>query len=102
MREKTVEQYLCRRVKEVGGKAYKLVSPGNDGMPDRLVCLPGGKVIFVETKAPGKTPDPRQLYRHLELLRLGLLPWTVDSKERVDQFILCEAEEVMPNDIPAV
>lgn len=54
MRESTIEAYLRDRVKELGGKAYKFVSPGNDGVPDRLVCLPGGRAVFVELKAPGK------------------------------------------------
>lgn len=40
--EKDVEQYLCKRVKEMGGKAYKFVSPGNAGVPDRLVVVPTG------------------------------------------------------------
>jgi len=87
MRETTIERYLCQRVKELGGKAYKLQCPGSDGMPDRLVCLPGGRVFFVETKSPGKTPNPLQACRHLELLRLGFTAWVCDSKEMVDHFI---------------
>ena len=48
MKEKEIETYLRMRISSFGGRAYKFVSPGNDGVPDRLVCLPGGKVIFVE------------------------------------------------------
>ena len=92
MRETTIERYLCRRVKELGGKAYKLQSPGNDGMPDRLVCLPGGRVFFVETKAPGQKPRPLQVCRHLELLRLGHTVWVTDSKDTVDRFIQVDAK----------
>ena len=54
MREKIIEQHLVMAVKNSGGIAPKLVSPGFDGMPDRLVLLPGGKIGFVEVKAPGK------------------------------------------------
>jgi len=68
MREKTIEQHLVKAVKNSGGIAPKLVSPGFDGMPDRLVLLPGGKIGFVEVKAPGKEPRPLQVARH------GLLP----------------------------
>ncbi len=44
MLEKMIEQKLRNEVKALGGRAYKFVSPGNDGVPDRLVVLPGGKV----------------------------------------------------------
>ena len=44
MREKIIEQHLVKAVKNSGGIAPKLVCPGFDGMPDRLVLLPGGKI----------------------------------------------------------
>ena len=47
MREKQIEQKLVRAVKNMGGIAPKLVSPGFDGMPDRIVLLPGGHIGFV-------------------------------------------------------
>ena len=50
MREKDIEKYLRDRVRSIGGKAYKFVSPGNDGVPDRIVILPGRPPIFVELK----------------------------------------------------
>lgn len=56
MREKDIEQYLVKQVKNNGGKAYKWVSPGNDGVPDRIVIFPR-TIIFVELKAPGKKAD---------------------------------------------
>ena len=61
MREKIIEQHLVKAVKNSGGIAPKLVSPGFDGMPDRLVLLPGGKIGFVEVKVPGKEPRPLQV-----------------------------------------
>lgn len=72
MREKIIEQHLVKAVKNSGGIAPKLVSPGFDGMPDRLVLLPGGKIGFVEVKAPGKEPRPLQVARHGLLRRAGL------------------------------
>jgi len=87
MRETTIERYLCRRVKELGGKAYKLQCPGNDGMPDRLVCLPGGRVYFVETKTPGETPRPLQQARFAELRELGFPVYILDDKRAVEIFI---------------
>lgn len=50
MREKDIEKILVRSVKEAGGRAYKFSSPGNDGVPDRIICLPGGDISFVELK----------------------------------------------------
>ena len=88
MRENTIEAYLRDQVKAIGGKAYKFVSPGNNGVPDRLVCLPGGRGIFVELKAPGKKPTPLQRNQQKFLHTLGFEVWgAVDSKEKVDFFI---------------
>ena len=58
MREKYIEQQLARAVKIAGGICPKLVSPGTDGMPDRMILLPGCRIGFVEVKAPGKKPRP--------------------------------------------
>lgn len=54
MKEKQIEQKLVRMAAAKGGVALKFVSPGCDGVPDRLVLFPGGKTGFVELKAPGK------------------------------------------------
>lgn len=84
MRESVIEAYLRDRVKALGGKAYKFVSPGNTGVPDRLVCLPGGRVIFVELKAPGKKPTALQLTQQRKLAELGFLTLNLDSKQKID------------------
>lgn len=83
MREKIIEQHLVKAVKTSGGIAPKLVSPGFDGMPDRLVLLPGGKVGFVEVKAPGKEPRPLQVARHGLLQRLGFKVYILDDPEQI-------------------
>lgn len=83
MREKTIEQHLVKAVKNSGGIAPKLVSPGFDGMPDRLVLLPGGKIGFVEVKAPGKEPRPLQVARHELLRRLGFKVYVLDATEQI-------------------
>lgn len=59
MREKYIEQKLVKEVKNHGGIALKFTSPGFDGMPDRLVLLPNGKLAFVgseSTRRKAKTP----------------------------------------------
>lgn len=58
MREKAVEQKLTLMVKKRGGICPKFISPGMDGVPDRLVLLPGGRIAFIELKAEGKTLRP--------------------------------------------
>lgn len=48
--EKDVERILTAEVRKAGGRSYKWVSPGNDGVPDRIVMFPGGDIEFVELK----------------------------------------------------
>lgn len=86
MLESAVEKYLKRYVDKLGGVCWKFVSPGNDGVPDRIVLL-FGKVIFVELKRPGKTPRPLQLKRHSQIRRLGFAVAVLDSLPAVDLFI---------------
>lgn len=87
MRESAIEGYLRDRVKALGGKAYKFVSPGNAGVPDRLVILPSGIVKFVELKAPGKKPTPLQEAQHRKIRKLGFEVFVIDNKGEVDKFI---------------
>ena len=87
VREKEIESYLRDRIRRIGGKAYKFVSPGNNGVPDRLVCLPGGQAVFVELKAPGKAPRPIQIHQIGMLKQLGFRVEVIDSKEQVDEFV---------------
>ena len=58
MRESVVEKKFAAEVKKRGGLAVKFVSPGFNGVPDRLVLFPGGRMAFVELKAPGETMRP--------------------------------------------
>ena len=85
--EKTIEQKLVNAVKAVGGIAPKLTSPGFDGMPDRLVLLPNGKVGFVELKAPGKKPRPIQTRRIEQLKNLGFKVYVLDNKDEIEVII---------------
>ena len=83
MREKQIEQKLVRAVKARGGICPKLVCPGLDGMPDRIMLIPGGCMCFVEVKAPGKKPRPLQLSRHRLLRRLGFRVYVLDDPAMV-------------------
>lgn len=83
MREKQTEQKLVSAVKKLGGIAPKFMSPGLDGIPERIVLLPGGHMAFVEVKAMGCKPRPLQLARHGMLRRLGFRVYVVDSLEQI-------------------
>ena len=98
MREKTIEQNLVNKVKDAGGFAPKFMSPGMDGMPDRIVLMPGGRVAFVEVKAPGKKPRPLQERRHARLRQLGFQVYILDGIEEIDK-IIDQIREEDPNGI---
>ena len=87
MREKTVEQKLVSEVKKAGGICPKWVAPGFDGVPDRIVMLPGGRIAFVEVKAPGEKPRPLQVARHVLLRRLGFRVYILDEIEKIGGII---------------
>lgn len=93
MREKKVEEKLVKAVKNMGGLAPKFVSPGFDGVPDRLVLLPHGKIAFIELKAPGKEMRPLQVRRKSQLESLGFLVYCIDSPELIGE-ILHEIQSV--------
>lgn len=83
MREKNIEQKLVSEVKKRGGICPKWVAAGFDGMPDRIALLAGGKIAFVEVKAPGKKPRPLQISRHRLLEKLGFRVYVLDSVSRI-------------------
>ena len=83
MREKTLESKLVEAVRIMGGICPKLTSPGNGGMPDRLVLLPGGRMAFIEVKGHGMQPRPLQLRRHGMLRRLGFMVFILDDVEQI-------------------
>jgi len=87
MIEKYIEKKLVAAVKKMGGIAPKFVSPGLNGMPDRIVLLPMGRITFVELKAPGKMMRPLQLRRKRQLEELGFLVYCVDSVEKIDEVL---------------
>ena len=87
MREKTIEAKLVQTVRSMGGLAPKFTSPGLDGVPDRLVLLPGGKLAFIELKAPGKELRPLQVRRKRQLEALGFLVYCIDRPEQIGGII---------------
>ena len=87
MREKTIGQKCREAVRNAGGLALKFTSSGWDGMPDRLALFPGGRMAFVEVKAPGKKPRPLQLARHRTLRQLGFRVYVLDDEKKIGGII---------------
>ena len=86
--EKKVEKYLVVRVESLGGLCVKFPPLFFAGFPDRIVLLPGGRIVFVELKDEGKKPTPLQIRVHTKLRALGFRVEVLDSKESIDEFIL--------------
>lgn len=83
MREKIVEEHLVKAIRLMGGLAPKFVSPGFDGVPDRLLLLPNGRMAFAELKAPGKQLRPLQKRRKRQLEALGFRVFVIDNTDQI-------------------
>ena len=85
--EKEIEKRLRNEVKKRGGLCLKWVSPGMDGVPDRLIFMPGRKLGLVEVKAPGKKPRKLQVKVHRMLERLGFEVDILDGADQIDDLL---------------
>ena len=84
--ERDIEKALVKRVKDLGGMADKFTSPSKRSVPDRLVILPKGRIIFVEVKNVGKKPTEAQKRDHEKRRALGCDVRIVDSFEMIKDF----------------
>lgn len=87
MRESQIERKLIQAVRDSGGLALKLVSPGLAGVPDRLLLFTGGRMAFCEVKALGEKPRPLQEYRMEQLRKLGFRVYVVDGAEKIEEML---------------
>lgn len=87
MLESTIERRLVDGVKALGGKAWKFTSPGHAGVPDRIVMLPGGRLIFVELKTKTGRLTPLQIETHNQIRALGFEVQTLYGKDYVEVFL---------------
>lgn len=87
VRERDIEKWLMSQVKKLGGEAFKFVSPGNDGVPDRLVCIPGGSVYFAELKADRGRPSGIQEWQMARLKKLGMNVYLITGMDGAREFI---------------
>ncbi len=83
MREKQIEQKLIKAVRGMDGLVLKFVSPGCDGVPDRLILLPDGRMAFAEIKSMGCKLRPLQVRRKTQLEALGFSVYVIDGEEQI-------------------
>lgn len=96
MREKAIEAHLIKRVKEAGGTTKKWVSPGNAGVPDRIVFFPNGDVHFVEMKSPTGSLRPNQVVQHRDLNYYGSRVYVLKTKKEVEEWVRWVRPGVLP------
>ena len=95
MKESDIETRLVRAIKAKGGLCYKFVSPGNPGVPDRIVITPDGRTIYVELKTEVGRLAAIQKWQHEELRKRGAEVRTLKGLDQVKEFV----REVMPDEV---
>ena len=94
MREKQIEEKLRQAIKAMGGIAYKFTSPGNIGVPDRIVILPGGRIWFVELKADAGRLTPNQERQIQRIQETGADACTLYGMDGVNAFLAARRAEL--------
>lgn len=95
MKESAIEAKLVRMVKDLGGLCFKFVSPGNPGVPDRVILLPGGRVVFAELKTEAGRLASIQKWQLDEMRKRGADVRVLRGLDQVNAF----AEEMRPYEI---
>lgn len=88
MLEKDIEKLFRDEIKKAGGKAYKFTSPGNDGVPDRIVMLPDGRIVFVELKTDTGKLSRLQELQCKKIAELGQTVRVLHGLSEVRDFFL--------------
>lgn len=86
MLEDKIESALRERVLDLGGECFKWVSPGRNGVNDRLIFLPYGRLYMVETKRPGKDLEPHQVRFKIRMAELGFTVHKIDLLDDAENF----------------
>lgn len=87
MKESSIEAKLVRMVRAKGGLCYKFVSPGNPGVPDRIVITPAGRTIYVELKTEVGRLAAVQKWQQEEMRKRGVEVCTLKGLDQVRAFI---------------
>jgi len=92
--EKDIERRLVQGVTDIGGLAYKFVSPAHRGVADRVVCLPNGSTWFVELKSPTGKLSPLQVFFRDQMRRLNQNYACLYSRDEVDLWLSERRDEL--------
>ena len=87
MRESCIETRLVRMVRDRGGLCFKFVSPGNPGVPDRIVITPAGRTVYVELKTEVGRLATIQKWQHEEMRKRGADVRTLKGLDQVKAFV---------------
>lgn len=96
MLESAFETFVCKCIKHCGGRAFKWVSPGCTGVPDRICVFPGARIVFIEVKRPGEKDGlkPRQR-KIIDMLRaFNFDVWRLDDKKELLFRLRCMGYEI--------
>ena len=85
--EKHAEKALRTCTLLLGGLCFKLTFLGVAGAPDRILFMPGGRLIFVELKKPGGKLEASQKVMFPKLERLGFTVHVVVGIDGVRRFV---------------
>ena len=87
MRESEIEKRIRVYVRSRGGLCLKWVSPGFTGVPDRIILMPGKRIVFAEIKRPGEKLRPRQERVKAQLEAFGFTVLRVTGEEDLDGYV---------------
>lgn len=86
-RERDVEKWLKKEIESLGGEFWKFISPGRDGVPDRIAMFPDGRLVFVELKTTRGNPTKVQRYQIGMLLMIRQQVCIVRGKRAAKEFL---------------
>lgn len=81
-----IENHLRKKCTEKGWACKKFSGTKKEGIPDCVITAPGGTVLYVEMKVPGKKPTPLQRNDSLSVSH-GIHVFVVNSKENIDVLV---------------
>lgn len=85
--EASTEKSFCNYALKRGCLPYKLSSPGNRSLPDRMILCPGGFVFFIEFKAPGKKMTKHQTLVAERIRKLGFVVVMFDNADNARRYL---------------
>lgn len=94
-REIRIENHGRLLVKELGGQAYKFISPQKKSVPDRLIDLPQAPLFFIEYKRWNEKPTENQEREITRLLQRGRYVYVIDNIHESEQVINSASRGIM-------